>query len=511
MTGRQITFYKPGMTVLAIGLALTTSHSAIASPAITHGVASGDVTHTSAIVWSRADRDAEMVVRFQPVTGSSLLREVTVKNSADIDFTAQIKLSKLQANTQYRYEVSFKDKTGRSKKVYGSFRTAPDINTDARVSLIWSGDLAGQKYCRKAGEGYKIFKPMTAYKADFFVANGDMIYADDVCPKESHEKDWKNMPGDFLSMSDAKVDWTNLKQLQDQYNAHWQYNRADPSLQDFFVSTPMYSQWDDHEILNDFGGSWINSQFSPERKGYQNVIKKGAAAFFNYHPIDRSPKEPNRIYRSFRWGKNLELFILDARSYRSENTVPDVKENNKTMLGAKQFKWLQSGVTKSTATWKIISSDVPLAIATGHEVDEYGNDSFADGRSPLSSKISFGATTGFESELLKLLRHLDKNNINNVVFITTDIHFAGQIRYENDFDGDGDTLVFHEMISGPLSALRNPTPPILDHTLHPTYLYAEGDIFNFGTMRVSSKELSIDIRDETGRIRPGSARTLIAK
>ena len=80
------------------------------------------------------------------------------------------------------------------------------------------------------------------------------------------------------------------------------------------------------------------------------------------------PDEPYRIYRSFRWGRQAELFLLDARSYRSLNDLPDRADNEKTLLGREQLDWLRGGLARSSATWKIVSTDVPLSIPTGTRV-----------------------------------------------------------------------------------------------------------------------------------------------
>lgn len=48
--------------------------------------------------------------------------------------------------------------------------------------------------------------------------------------------------------------------------------------------------------------------------------------------------------------------------------------------------------------------------------------------------------------------------LRNIVFVTTDVHFPANIRYEVDANNDGDKLVFHEIIPGPLSAFRFGTP-----------------------------------------------------
>jgi alkaline phosphatase D len=201
----------------------------------------------------------------------------------------------------------------------------------------------------------------------------------------------------------------------------------------------------------------------------------------------------------------LELFIIDARSYRSPNTLADTPENMKTMLGDEQFTWLTSGLAESTATWKVVSTDVPLSAPTG--VVQFGRDAFANGPDGPAAGI------GFESELLDLLAVIDRNDIQNLVFIATEVHYPAQIRYDMDFDGDGDRLLFHELISGPLSAIRL-TPPALDQTLRPTILYPEGNLFNFGALRIGEGapgevHLWTDIREENGRIRPGSSLELV--
>ncbi len=474
--------------------------SAGQEPVITHGVASGDVTPTSAVVWSRADRDATMQVRVTPVAGGGV-REIAALATAAANFTAQALVSELLPATSYRYEVWFETTTGRSASEAGTFRTAPNAGARAAVSFIWGGDLGGQTHCRQADGGYRIFSPMLAFQPDFFVANGDMIYADNDCPEQG--AGWINVPGDFPAVSDASVDWQDARRVEEVFAAHWLYNRADPSLQAFTSAVPMYAQWDDHEVINDFGAPWPAYPAAPDRPGYPNIVEAGRKAFFDFHPLARNPAEPDRIYRSYRWGLDVELFVIDARSYRSDNRAADTPENAKTLLGREQVEWLREGLTSSTATWKIVSSDVPLSVPTGAE--RFGRDAFANQASSPEA-----ARTGFEAELLDLLRSLDAANVRNLVFVVTDVHFAAQIRYEPDLDGDGDRLVFHELISGPLSAVRTRSVPVLDSTLAPVILYGEGDIFNFGTVRIggegaASPRLLTDIRDEEGRIRPGSA------
>ena len=268
------------------------------------------------------------------------------------DYTAYVKLERLSPDTLYYYRVWFSNKSDslNSGTLTGSFRTAPDssFSSTKPLSFIFAADLGGQKHCRQADNGgYSIFEKMKELSPDFFIANGDMIYAADKCPVKGPSDDWKNIPGNFSGIADPDVNWNNIEQVRDTYLKHWQYNRADPYLQGFLQNTSMYSQWDDHEVINDFGALWPYwNSFNKDREGYPNIVNEGREAFFNYSPIDRNQDDKNRIYRSFNWGPYLDLFILDGRSYRSPNSMVDTPENNKTMLGSEQLQWLEQNLAE---------------------------------------------------------------------------------------------------------------------------------------------------------------------
>jgi alkaline phosphatase D len=361
-----------------------------------------------------------------------------------------------------------------------------------------------------------------------------MIYADGACPAQgpiflnntnNQTITWTNIPGDFKSIADPSVDWNNITEVRSIFLEHWKYNRNDTYFKEFLSNVSMYSQWDDHEIINDFGSKWPYwNLFSIDREGYQNIVSEGRNAFLYYSPLDSSDNNNNytqndrekRIYRSFNWGKDLDLFIIDARSYRSQNHLADTPDSNKTMLGEEQLQWLKQELSNSNATWKVISSDVPISIPTGSNTSILGRDGWANG----NETNNYSYYTGFESELTDILGFIDEQGIKNIVFITTDVHFPAFIRYNFDLNNDGNMAQIHELVSGPLSAFRLGVPfPMLDETFNPTLLYGEGNIFNFGYIRIEDRgeedsnigkpHLIADIRDVNGLVRPGSTLDLI--
>jgi alkaline phosphatase D len=525
---------------------------------ITHGIASGDVTDQSAIIWSRVnDQTAQMNVEYDTNANFTNSLRKTAQANSTTDFTAHAKLDGLKPDTQYYYRVWFSgsdiDNNTNSnirnnlsptsdiaeQIEVGTFRTAPSSNMTSNggsaISFIWSADLGGQNYCRNADEGgYSVFKSMQSLDPDFFLANGDMIYADGACPAQgpiffnntsNQNNTWTNIPGDFKSIADPSVDWNNITEVRSIFLEHWKYNRNDTYFKEFLSNVSMYSQWDDHEIINDFGSKWPYwNLFSIDRERYQNIVSEGRNAFLYYSPLDSSDNNNNytqndrekRIYRSFNWGKDLDLFIIDARSYRSQNHLADTPDSNKTMLGEEQLQWLKQELSNSNATWKVISSDVPISIPTGSNTSILGRDGWANG----NETNNYSYYTGFESELTDILGFIDEQGIKNIVFITTDVHFPAFIRYNFDLNNDGNMAQIHELVSGPLSAFRLGVPfPMLDETFNPTLLYGEGNIFNFGYIRIEDRgeedsnigkpHLIADIRDANGLVRPGSTLDLI--
>ena len=64
------------------------------------------------------------------------------------------------------------------------------------------------------------------------------------------------------------------------------------------------------------------------------------------------------IYRTFRWGRDLQVWFTDGRDFRSPNDIVDGPQ--KTIWGADQKAWFKRTVAESDATWKVLISPTPL-------------------------------------------------------------------------------------------------------------------------------------------------------
>jgi alkaline phosphatase D len=456
-------------------------------PVVSHGVVVGDVTPRSAVLWARADRAGTLEVR---LSGGPHRRIEPLRVTAADDWTGQVRLDGLVPDRKYSYRVRF-DRGGHT--ALGSFRTAPGETQAAPVRLAFGGDVAGQNVCRDAAEGFPILNTIRAWRPDVFVGLGDMIYADNACSATGLYGN-AQLAGDFGPAVDLAGFW-----------AHWRYNRADPASRRLLASTSYVGVWDDHEVINDFG-PLTDVGPSPPYPPDLHLLPIGLRAFLDYTPVASAP----RLYRSLRWGRHLELFVLDTRSHRDANHAQDSAERPKTMLGRDQLRWLREGLLRSDATWKVIVSSVPMSIPTGFPPTN-GRDGWAN----------FDQQTGFESELLDILRFMAENGIDNPLWLTTDVHFAEAFRYK-PFPEHPDFAI-HEIATGPLNSGIFPNRAV-DSTLNPDVLFFHGPEspaqvtsweeakrwFNFGTLEVGVRgDLTAQVVDTAGE--PQLSLTLVPR
>jgi alkaline phosphatase D len=178
------------------------------------------------------------------------------------------------------------------------------------------------------------------------------------------------------------------------------------------------------------------------------------------------------VYRKISYGPNVDVFVLDMRSYRGDNSAnlqptPSVET---AFLGAEQVAWLKRELDKSDARWKIIAADMPIGLwvtdyapATNpHEPGVQYWEAIANGDN--------GVAKGRELEIADLLSFMKRRGIRNVVWLTADVHYCAAHYYDpskaasTDFDG------FWEFVSGPVNA-GTFGPNNLDATFGPQVIF----------------------------------------
>jgi alkaline phosphatase D len=387
------------------------------------GVAAGEVAPRSVKVWGHADGNGKVRAklaldrRFREVAFRAGLR-ARGRN----DGTVKKTFRGLTPGTEYWYRFCAGPRVCSDK---GRVRTAPLRGRTKRIKFALSGDADATAAPGETKPFYGNFLPMKAMRRernDFNVFMGDTIYSDSGVagkPALTVAQKWRKYV--------LGLEQRHLRKLRG--------------------SAGLYSHWDDHEFINDFS--------IPEHG--RKLYRAGRKAFTDYAPVGYSKQRG--LYRSFRWGKNVELFFLDERSFRSakadaggtcENpesgdsdlapTAPDDKRalfsvlipslaqpvsqqcknaiNNpkRTLLGRRQLNRFITDVDRSKARWKLIMNETPIQQFYGLPYDRW---------------------EGYAHERVELLQRLERRGATDVVFFTTDTHaaFANVVR-ERTFAGD---------------------------------------------------------------------------
>jgi alkaline phosphatase D len=242
-----------------------------------------------------------------------------VNVSDKTDFIHQFSLKGLTPGTSYYYESESVVRKGgqRSVKFRGKFETSPSKNATSPIRFCV---MTCQGYPdRGHADGHDIYPAMLALKPRFTCLTGDLVYYDNDLPSATTSR---------------------LARF------HWERMFSLPRLVEFNRNNGTYWVKDDHDTLaNDSG---------PGGKFGELTFAEGQQIFRQQAPLVPGAKS----YRTFRWGQDLQIWLTDGRDFRSPNNMPDGP--GKTILGQEQKLWLKQTLKESTATWKVLISPTPL-------------------------------------------------------------------------------------------------------------------------------------------------------
>lgn len=430
-----------------------------ARPAIPHGVAAGDVQADSAVIWSRTDRPARMIVEcadnesFQNATrfrGPAALPET--------DYTAKVLLRGLHPGEPVFYRVQFQDLA--SPKVFspwtpGRFRAAPTHRRD--LTLAWGGDTAGQGWgIDPARGGMVIHDSIRKLNPDLFLHSGDLIYADNpILPqvKLDDGTTWNNLVTPQVS---------KVAETLDEFRGRYRYNLLDQHLRALQAEVPLICQWDDHETLNNWYPGEILDDPRYSVKSVDLLAARAKRAMLEYIPSRFLANDPERIHRVVPYGPLAEIFVLDERSFRGPNTTnrQQAPGAETAFLGRAQLGWLKRRLLQSRSTWKIIASDMPIGLIVGDQGGTYEAVANGDHAQPR----------GRELEIAELLRFIHVAGIHNVIWLTADVHYAAAHEYHPSRAQFTEFSPFWEFVAGPLHA-GTFGPGALDNTFGPKVVF----------------------------------------
>ncbi len=354
------------MKLIIVSSCLLSLASAVSAPEVpffANGLKVGEVTQKSAIVWVRLTKEhkanfgklkllteglpsnakakidmpldvvpgmeGEARVRLTHLDGNGLPRLTETEWAVigpETDYCHQFKLKNLVPGISYQviveargaqYEafVEGRDINASYREISGQFRTAPEADQSTPVRFIVSTCQAVRSI-DSAGEGHQAYKHMLAFKPHFFVHTGDILYYDKVPLAKNRAQ--------------ARAKWNTMFA----YGHNKMFHRWCTS----------YFMKDDHDTLKN--DCW------PGQKYGNLTFDEGLAIFREQVPMGE------KTYRTYRWGKDVQIWMTENRDFRSANSDPDGPE--KTILGKEQKAWLKKTMSESDATFKFLISPGPL-------------------------------------------------------------------------------------------------------------------------------------------------------
>ncbi|HEX5184140.1 MAG TPA: alkaline phosphatase D family protein [Allosphingosinicella sp.] len=434
-------------TAAAIGASLAWCGRARASrvtwrenePFYPEGVASGDPDSHSVILWTRRPFDdagrhfLTVEVAEDPAFGR-VVAHASAPVSAAADWTTRMLVGGLKPSRVYWYR--FTDAQGNGSRI-GRTITAPLPDDPRPVNFAFVS-------CQDVNEGklnayrrmiYEDERAAPADQIDFVHHLGDFIYEVVEYPDEVKTRYDRTIYEVARIPDGGRIGKFHFPLNVDGYRAVYRGYLADPDLRDARARWPFVAIWDNHEFS---WQGWQSIQKAVKERPGQSIKVAANQAWWEYLPsrckkvsgpslesfdppavtdvaIEKWDEnglgdEPNNLaaidsligYRTFRYGKHLDLIITDQHSYRSADPfsdpslgklggdefigmfteegmrildggraygggdppadisfgdahVPNPQKNAppQTILGAKQKAWFKDQLKHSTATWKI--------------------------------------------------------------------------------------------------------------------------------------------------------------
>ncbi len=474
------------------------------------GVASGDPHADSVILWTRrppAPDSAAGKLTAEIAEDAEFHRVVATSEarpSRENDWTCRVLAANLMPGRVYWYR--FTDEHGFGSRV-GRTVTAPDEKDSRRVSFAF---VSCQNVQLGACTAYRrmIWEDERRAAEDqlgFVLHLGDFIYELVWYPEDRPQGMHGRKVRDIVRYEHGeKIDDFHVPTTVDDYRAVYRAYLSDPDLLDARARWPFVCMWDNHEFS--WKGWQSQQNFDGTRRPAQTRRVAANQAWFEYQPArvvkagdaaaDRyeAPQVRDaairkfdddglgleagniaainslKLFRTLRWGRNVDLILTDNRSFRSESVTdkpetvafqpkgfpyvacedviaildggreynggkppetirfngedlpnPRKDEPPQSMLGGPQKKWFLERLRSSTATWKLWGNSVSMLdwrLDFQNLPEEMGL------RWPTTGYAEFSSDdwSGYCFERAEILEFLCKEKITGVAAICGDRH-----------------------------------------------------------------------------------------
>lgn len=445
-----------------------------ASDPFTLGVASGYPTSSSIVLWTR--------LAPAPLTAGGGMQNLTVpvgwEIAADAGFTRVIASGSAEAAPALAHSVHvevgglspgrrywYRFTSGDAESPVGMTKTAPDPS--ARPRSVKFALASCQHY---EANHYAAYRAIADDDFDLVVHVGDYIYEN-------------------AGVSRVRSHSEPVATTLDDYRKRYALYKLDPSLQSAHAAAPWAATWDDHEVVDDYAGTFGRGDVSPD-----DFLRRRSAAYQAY--FEHLPLPPRMrpegatmpIYTHFPYSGLAEIYLLDGRQYRSPHAcglrlVEPCREMgapDRTMLGAEQERWLNDSLAASDARWNVLAQQTVFAAMDQQPGPGVGY--WSDGWS------------GYPSARRRLVDSLRETGVDNPVILSGDLHAWLVNDIHRDPGSNDSEVIATEVVTTSISS-RGPAQQSLDNwqSENSNIRFAHSEHRGFTRLTLTEEHLDIDL------------------
>jgi alkaline phosphatase D len=487
----------------AAGATLWLARSAWSQPRwpenpFTLGVASGDSTEDSVVLWTRlhvpgrssASWGREPLTLRWEIAHDEQFRKLVHTGQTlalpELAHSVHLEVAGLEAGRWYFYRFM----AGDYVSPIGRTRTLPQADSEYdRLRLAFAS-------CQKWEDGYfSAWRHLRADQPDGVIFLGDYIY---------------EYPGRGSRIRVPKGGW--VVDLDD-YRQRYALYRSDPDLAAMHAACPWWMTWDDHEVQNDYAGLQAgNSGFSEPAPSHGFASRRAAAyqAWYEHMPVRSSvltaaldglySGAEMRIYQRVRFGRLAELYLLDARQYKDPQACtkggalgsgfvnpaqcPSWQDASRSLLGQRQEQWLTQELAQARsrgALWQMLGQQTL-----------FGPRDFKSG---AGQSLWNDGWDGYSAARTRLTAALHQNRVPNAVLLGGDVHENWVGHVKADYADPDSANVGVEFCGTSITSRSGGNARLADRLAeNPHFVFADAERKGYGLLDLSPKGLSTTLR-----------------
>lgn len=406
------------------------------------GVASGDPLADSVVIWTRIAPEP-----YQPAGGMDQVPvPVRWEVAEDERFRRVVAAGTEVAHAEYAHSVHVDVKGLRPwREYYYRFRVGNEISPSGRTKTApaagasLSSMTLALASCQAWWDGYyTVYQDLAARQPDVVFHAGDYLYEYGITPDGGS----RQVPVPPLFSQET----VSLDQYRDRYALY----KADAELQAAHLAAPWVVTIDDHEVENNFAGPISENNENPDTF----LVRRANAfrAWWEHMPVrgTQMPVGPDlQYYRSFSYGRLLELNVLDTRQYRDNQAAgdgsdppnPESQDPARTITGDAQERWLLDRLGASQATWDVLAHQTAIA-----RLDTVAGNPVV---------VPMDTWDGYEGSRNRILGGAHERGVRNLVSIAGDLHRTVVSDLKLDFTDPASPVVGTEIVGTSISSARD--------------------------------------------------------